>query len=205
MAHVPHRQLLRSVPFDDPGDGSSRASVATWLAGPPDADPLVYMTLGTVDRDRSPLRQALGAIARQRVRVLATVGPSGDPATLGPQPGHVRVEHYVPQSLVLPLCAAVISHAGSGTFLATLAAAVPQLCLPQAADQFINADACQQSGAGLALSPDAANPASIDAALSRLLAEGSFRADAQKLAAEIATMPGPDEVALVLENLSSPS
>jgi UDP:flavonoid glycosyltransferase YjiC (YdhE family) len=88
--HVPHRQLLRPVAFDDAGDDST-----VDLDAGPDTDPLVYLTLGTIDRDRAPLQAALEGIVRHRVRVLVTVGPAGDPAAFGPQPDHVRVERYV--------------------------------------------------------------------------------------------------------------
>ena len=53
-----------------------------------------------------------------------TVGPKADPAVVGAQPAHVRVEQYVPQTLVLPHCDVVVSHAGSGTVLAALAVGV---------------------------------------------------------------------------------
>jgi Glycosyl transferases, related to UDP-glucuronosyltransferase len=117
--------MLRPVAFDDDGAASS----VTPASGP-GVDPLVYLTLGSVDRDRSALKTALEASAAQRVRVLVTVGMTGDPAALGPQPDRVRVERYVPQTQILRHCAVVVSHAGSGTFLAALAAGVPQLCLP---------------------------------------------------------------------------
>ena len=198
--HVPHRQLLRPVAFDDAGD----ASTIDLEAGP-DADPLVYLTLGTINRDRAPLQTALEGIAGLQVRVLVTVGPAGDPEAFGPQPGHVRVERYVPQTRVLRHCAVVVSHAGSGTFLATLAQGVPQLCLPQAADQFLNAAACAASGAGLTLQPHEATAEAIGAAVSRLLDESSFRDAARKLAAEIAAMPGPADVVSVLETLAAPT
>jgi UDP-N-acetylglucosamine transferase subunit ALG13 len=198
MTHVPRSHLLRPVAFDDAGDESS------WVpATAPDAAPLVYLTLGTVQREHTVVRIALESIAAQNVDVLVTVGPRGDPAALGPQPDHVRVERYVPQTRVLRHCAVVVSHAGSGTFLATLAAGVPQLCLPQAADQFLNADACQRSGAGLLIQPGAATGAAIGDAVSRLLAEDSFRDRAAVVAAEIAAMPSPAEVAGVLEGLAA--
>ena len=196
--HVPHRQLLRPVAFDDAGE----APTVDLEAGP-EADPLVYLTLGTINRDRAPLQTALEGIAGLRVRVLVTVGPAGDPAAFGPQPDHVRVERYVPQTRVLPHCAAVASHAGSGTFLATLAQGVPQLCLPQAADQFLNASACVASGAGIALLPHEATAPAIGAAVSRLLGESSFRDAARKVAAEIAAMPGPADIVDVLEALAA--
>ena len=62
------------------------------------------------------------------------------------------------QTSVLPHCTAVVSHAGSGTVLGALGTGLPQLCLPQAADQFRNAAGVSAAGAGLALHPDNATP-----------------------------------------------
>ena len=137
------------------------------------------------------------------MRVLVTVGPAGDPDAFGAQPDHVHVERYVPQTRVLRHCSVVVSHAGSGTFLATLAQGVPQLCLPQAADQFLNADACRRSGVGLALDPEEATGPAIGNSVARLLAEHSFRDRAAVRAAEIAAMPDPAEVAGAIEGLGT--
>ena len=163
--------------------------------------PFVYLTFGTIVRDSNPIRVAVEAISSLDVRLLVTVGPAGDPEALGPQPGHVRVEHYVPQSLVFDACDVVASHGGSGTFLGALSRGIPQLCLPQSADQFLNAEACRRAGVGLALEPAEADHASIAAAMSRLLAESSFRDRASEVAAEIAAMPDPEQVAAALERL----
>ena len=88
-----------------------------------------------------------------------TVGPHGDPAALGPQPAHVMVERYVSQTAVLPLCAAVVSHGGSGTVFGAAGLGLPQVCLPQAADQFRNTAGVVGSGAGIGLHPDQADGA----------------------------------------------
>jgi UDP:flavonoid glycosyltransferase YjiC (YdhE family) len=135
------------------------------------------------------------------VRVLVTVGPGGDPAALGPQPAHVHVARYVPQAQVLPHCALVVSHAGSGTFLAALAAGLPQLCVPQAADQFLNAGACARAGCGITLHPDAVTVASVREGAERLLTDGAYRGVAEALAAEIASMPSHDDAVVRLHAL----
>ena len=195
--HIAHRQPLRPVPFDDAGDGSGWAPDTA-----ADAPPLVYITLGTIFHDQAVLRAALEATTDLRVRVLVTVGPDGDPRALEPLPDNVQVERYVPQTRVFPHAALVVSHAGSGTFLAALGAGVPQLCLPQAADQFLNGAACERVGAGLTLLPGDATVATIADAVGRLLTDGSFRARARAMADEIAAMPSPSAVAGVLEGLS---
>jgi UDP:flavonoid glycosyltransferase YjiC (YdhE family) len=197
MSHVPRHQLLQPVPFDGTGP-----SVGSWEP-PGSLKPLVYLTFGTVERDRGPLQRAIEAIAATGVRLLVTVGPTRDPATFGPQPEDVRIERHVPQSAVLPRAAAVVSHAGSGTVLAALSHGLPLVCLPQAADQFLNAEACRRAGAGVSLDQAEADGPAIARALTRVLAEASFREHSRAIAQEISRMPDPGTVVEVLERLAA--
>jgi UDP:flavonoid glycosyltransferase YjiC (YdhE family) len=105
------------------------------------------------------------------------------------------VSRYVAQQDLLPHCDAVISHAGSGTFLAALAAGLPQLCLPQSADQFLNAAAAEDARCGLALQPLDVSPRAIRSAVEQLLTDRGLRAAAERVRDEIASMPGPEQVA----------
>jgi UDP:flavonoid glycosyltransferase YjiC (YdhE family) len=197
--HVPHRQLMRPVTTDVAvGDGA----VLPLPDRRPDS-PLVYVTMGTVFNDPDPLRRAVEGVRELPVRVLATVGPVADPVTLGDQPAHVRVERYVPQTALLPQCDVVVSHGGSGTVLGALAVGVPQVCLPQGADQFLNAEAVTASGAGLSLAPDAATPDAIGDAVATVLRQDEYRKAAQTVASSIAAMPPPAEVASILEALAA--
>lgn len=77
----------------------------------------------------------------------------------------------------------------------------PRLCLPQGADQFLNAAAVATAGAGLSLMPDEAAPDGVRDAVARLLANASFRGVAARISASIASMPSPADVAAVLEAL----
>ena len=196
-SYVPRRQLLRPVVYDGRLDDSSPVPLPD---GPPDA-PLVYVTMGTVFNDPGLVHDVVGALSGLQARVLVTVGSQTDPETLGPYGPNVRVERYVPQTLVLPHCAVVVSHAGSGTVVATLEHGLPQLCLPQGADQFLNAAAVASAGAGLALFPGVAPAEAVAAAVTRLLSDPSFAESARRVSASIASMPSPDEVAAVLEQL----
>jgi UDP:flavonoid glycosyltransferase YjiC (YdhE family) len=164
-----------------------------------DRRPLVYLTLGTV-RNRSPvLHTAVDALSALPVRVLVTVGPDGDPAALGDQPDNVHVERWVHQPQVLEHCSVVVSHAGSGTFLGALARGLPQLCLPQAADQFRNSEGGLRSGSVLVLRPPEATGEAVAAAVGRLLEEPEFRQHAAVVGAEIAGMPSPADVVGALQ------
>ena len=114
----------------------------------------MYLTFGTFFNEGDAFRAALAGIRDLGVGLVVTVGPDGDPAAFDPQPPRVVVERYIPQTLLLPACDVLASHAGSGTVLGALALGIPQLCLPQAADQFLNAAAVARAGAGLAIPPE---------------------------------------------------
>lgn len=193
--HVPRRQLLRPVV----DDGQLETSLPLPLPNARSDAPLVYVTMGTVFNNPEPLKVVLAALGKLDVRVLVTVGPQADPAAVGIQPDHVRVERYVPQSLVLPHCDAVVSHAGSGTVLATLTLGLPQVCLPQGADQFLNAAAVASAGAGISLMPGEGGAAPVRDGVAIVLDDVSFRDAAGRVSSSIASMPSPGDVARVLE------
>lgn len=194
--HVAHRQPMRPVTYTGPPTDSDPVA---WPEVPTDAA-RVYVTMGTVFNRPELVEQVIDAVASLAVRVLATFGPQADvPALTGRS--NVRVEAYVPQILVLPQADVVVSHGGSGTVVAALSHGLPQLCLPQGADQFLNARAVASAGAGLALMPEDANPEAIRDAVLRLTSDETFRIAAAHVSESIAAMPSPDEVAALLESL----
>ena len=118
-----------------------------------------HLTLGTLfHRMPGLLETALSGLRDLPVNVVATCGPGIDPAAFGPQPPHVLIAPYLPHALLLPRCDLVVSQGGAGIMLGALMHGIPQLMLPQGADQFINADACTRAGAALAVAPDASTP-----------------------------------------------
>ena len=192
LAHIPHVQPLRPISWSGPGGTFEPAD---------DPRPLVYVTLGTVAGNPRVLRDVLASLMTLDVQVLVTVGPGGDPDALGQQPAHIRVERFVPQAEVLPHASVVVSHGGSGTFLGALAHGLPQVCLPQGADQFRNAAGLVRSGAGIALTPGEASPEALTGAVQRTLSEAPFRSAAASGAGEIAAMPSPAAVVVSLMQL----
>lgn len=160
--------------------------------------PLVYVTLGTIFNEPALLRALLAALDGE-VSALVTTGRDVDPAALGPAPPRVRIERFVDQASVLPGCAAVVCHGGSGTTLGALAHGLPLVLVPQGADQFDNAARCARAGAALVVRPDELTPAGVRSALRRVLDEPAFTEAAQRLAREIAEMGTPEEVARVVE------
>lgn len=78
--------------------------------------------------------------------VVLQIGKFVDPAELGELPGNMEVHSWVPQLSVLRQADAFVTHAGSGGSQEGLATATPMVAVPQAADQFGNADMLQALG-----------------------------------------------------------
>ena len=157
---------LQSHETEHVGEIQLVRSGTTPLPVNPDDPPLVWITFGTVfNEDLGLFLTAVEAARELPVSVVATLGPGHDPAALGEQPANVEVAEFIPQEELLPRCGAVVSHAGSGTFLAALCVALPQVLLPQAADQWLNAEAGVRGGVGLRLMPEEISVASVRDAL----------------------------------------
>lgn len=73
--------------------------------------------------------------------------------------------------------------------------------MPQGADQFLNADAAAEAGAGILIEPAEVNASKIRAAVDELLSLHQYGAAARRLADEIACMPTPTDVSEQLEQL----
>jgi UDP:flavonoid glycosyltransferase YjiC (YdhE family) len=166
--------------------------------------PAVYFTLGTQFNVESGdlFTRVLSGLAQLPADILVTVGHQIDPAELGPQPGHVHVERYIPQSEILPFCDVVVFHGGSGTLTGALAHGLPMVLLAMGADQPANAARCQALGVGVSLDPVRATPGDVADSVTAVLADPSYRRAAHRLQAEIAAQPEPAAAVVLLERLA---
>ena len=190
---VPYDDVPR-LPIRSVAWRGTAAALPRWLTGP-GPRPRVYLTLGTVSFGAvDVLRRAASEIAGLDVELLVAVGPDGDPAVLAGLPDNVHVERFVPQADVLEKVDLIVHHGGTGTVLAALEAGLPQVILPQGADQPFNADLIAGAGAGRRQANDDYTPGSIAALVEPLLGACPERVTAAGIAAEIAAMPAPAEV-----------
>ena len=160
--------------------------------------PSVYLTLGTMLGNTEVFRTVLAGLAGEGVEVVVTVGADNDPAALEPVPANTRVERYIPQAELLPRCSAIVHHGGSGTMYGSLAHGVPQVVLPQGADNFVNGRLLARCGAGVTIGPEDVTPEVVREAVRLVLDEPSYRDTGRRLAAELAALPEPAEVARTL-------
>ena len=194
----PNTHLFRSVSAEESADSLA----ADWLQALPDG-PVVYLTLGTIFNLESGdlFERALAGLRELPGSVVVTVGRELDPQILGPQPPNVLVRQYIPQSLVLPHCDLVVSHAGSGSVSGALTHGLPMVLLPMGADQPLNAARAQQLGVAEVLDAIDATSAAVREAAATVMADPTYRRNAELIRDEIAALPGPERALALLEQL----
>lgn len=208
---IQQRQPLRPTQWT----GDSATEVPGWLATLGDR-PVIYATLGTVvNRNPEVFRKVIAAASSMDVDLVMTIGRNGDLAALGALPPNVHVAPYIAQDRVLEKASAVICHAGRGTTYGALEAGLPLCLVPLGTDQPIVAAACQAAGAGVVCAtttvaigpmqlavakPEDLDVADLRAGMERTLTDPDLRRRATEIAAEIAAMPSPDEVAVLVED-----
>lgn len=197
----PTGHALRVEQFDRSGD----EELPAWVADLPPR-PTVYATFGSAFNSFAAAPPAFAAVlsglAGEPVNVVATVGRAQDPASSGPQPPHVRVERYVPQSLLLPRCDVVVCHGGSGTLLGALSHGLPLVAVPFGADHPENAALVEALGVGRAVEPATLTPATAREVIRHVLADPSYRRSAERIRAQIDALPGVERAVELLERLA---
>ncbi|HET8951126.1 MAG TPA: glycosyltransferase [Solirubrobacteraceae bacterium] len=189
----PFPPSLRAVP----------GAIAFRSGDPPAADgDAVYLTLGTVFNAESGdlFTRALAGVRELGVPVVATTGRQVDPAELGPQPPHVRIQRWIPQSELLPWCHAVVSQGGSGIAMGALAHGLPSVLLPVGADQPHTAAVLESLGAAVVLNPLTATPVDVAAAVRRVLDEPAFGVAARRVRKELLALRSASEAVAALAN-----
>jgi len=167
-------------------------------------DPLVLVGMSSTFMDHADvLQRATTALGDLPVRGLVTTGPA-IPVDAIDAPSNVTVVERAPHSQVLRHASAVLTHAGHGTVIKSLAAGVPVVAVPLGRDQLDNAARVAHHGAGLRLKPNASSEA-IARAVRRVLDEPSYRANAERLASAIAAETADDRAVEELEELANHS
>lgn len=197
-----HRHLVLSPfppTFRDPAAPlpatafSYRPTTVNRVTRSTDDTPTVYFTLGTVYASTELMSRVIAALRNVEANAIVTVGRSIDPAMFGPQPDHLRIEHFIPQAELLPRADLVVSHAGSGTLMGALAHGLPSILFPMGADQPHNARRCTELGAAVTLDPTTATPDEIRAAVSSVLSSHPHREAAQRIQQEINALPSVEQ------------
>ncbi len=115
---------------------------------PADADKVVLVSLGSAfTKQPAFYRECVQAFAGlPGWHLVLQIGRHVDPAELGEVPGNVEVRSWVPQLAILKQADLFVTHAGAGGSQEGMATATPMIAVPQAVDQFGNADMLQGLG-----------------------------------------------------------
>ncbi|MEV6926518.1 nucleotide disphospho-sugar-binding domain-containing protein [Dactylosporangium sp. NPDC051485] len=187
----PSTWQMRCVPYN------GGTVLPDWLLEPP-SRPRIAITLGTTlprtsGTDR--LRGLLASAAEVDAEFAVTISEAAA-AKLGTLPDNVRATGWVPLHRLATTCTAIIHHGGSGTTLASCAAGIPQLILPEGADTDYNARVVESLGAGVL------HRGEVDAAvINRLATDPVLAAGAAALRAENERLRTPWELVSDIEAL----
>ncbi|NBE85176.1 macrolide family glycosyltransferase [Micromonospora rubida] len=157
-------------------------------ARPADAENVLLISLGSAyTRQPEFYRQCLAAYGNlPGWHVVLQIGRHTDPRELGDIPPNVEVHSWVPQLVVLEQADAFVTHAGMGGSSEGLLTGVPMIAVPQAAEQFSNADRLVELGVARRIDTSDATAAALRTALGELVADAEvgrrralLRADAR--------------------------
>jgi UDP:flavonoid glycosyltransferase YjiC (YdhE family) len=165
---------------------------------PPGDEPLVLIAPSTSqDPDQRMLAAALEGLAGEPVRLLASTNrrPPAKPLAV---PANARLVDWLSYSRAMPLCDAVVCHAGHGTVARALSSGVPLVACPVAGDMAENAARVAWAGAGVSLPRRLTTARGVKLAVRKLLADSSYSARAKEFGRWAA---GHDGAAVAAEEL----
>jgi MGT family glycosyltransferase len=189
---------IRPVSFDQTVTGEA----LDWLEDLPHRK-TILVTLGTVNNQHPEIfATILEGLREEEINVIVTVGGSLEPSALGSQPDHIRIEQYIPYSLLLDRLDAVVLHGGFTTTLTVLSKGLPAVFVPMSLDHPVNAERFTQLGAGLTVQRSELTPQSIRNAVRKVLHDPSYRDGARRIEQELWAQPGPEHAAELLTRLA---
>ncbi|MEU0374106.1 macrolide-inactivating glycosyltransferase [Streptomyces sp. NPDC006283] len=133
-----------------------RAGQGEWQR-PADAEKVLLVSLGsTFTKQPGFYRECVKAFGElPGWHVVLQIGRYVETSELGEIPGNIEVHSWVPQLAILKQADAFITHAGAGGSQEGLATGTPMVAVPQAVDQFGNADMLVGLGVARRLETDA--------------------------------------------------
>ncbi|MGY3057162.1 MGT family glycosyltransferase [Streptomyces sp. TE3672] len=133
--------------------------------------------------------------------VVLQIGKYTDPAELGDIPANVEVHSWVPQLAILEQADAFVTHAGMGGSSEGLSTGVPMIAVPQAADQFSNADRLVELGVARRIDTEQATGEALRTALTELVADPEVARRSALLRAEARAEGGTPRAADLIEDM----
>jgi len=183
-----------------------QASVPTappppWLLDIPHDKPLGLVTLGTIfTGDLGFYSWAAQALARKGLIPVVTVGwnpiaPDKKAELKRALPPGTRLLTWAPYDHVLPRSKIIIHHGGMGTAHSAVVHGLPQIVVPHAADQRIQARRVSEAKVGLHLTAHDVRRGQLRDGVRALMQADWVQSNARRLAGRMAALGGADRAA----------
>ena len=198
-ALLPQTQFVGGMPEtpqDDP---------PAWLQDIPPEKPLALITLGTTfTGDLGFFSWAAQAAARYGLTPIVVLGwnpiaPDKKEELKRALPAGTRLLNFAPFAHVLPRARLMIHHGGMGTTHYAVVYGVPQIVVPHAADQRIQARRVAQAKLGLNLTAHDVRQGMLAQGVKALLEADWVRNSCQSFAEDMAALGGPSRAAQLIE------
>ncbi len=173
----------------------------TWLADIPEDTPLGLVTLGTIfTGDLGFYSWSAQALAREGIIPIVTVGwnpisPDQKAELKRALPAGTRLLTWAPYNQLLPRCKIVIHHGGMGTTHRALVHGVPQIVVPHAADQRIQARRVAEAKVGLHLTAHDVRQGQLREGVHAILEAEWVQENARRFAVAMAALGGVERAA----------
>ncbi|QTD96709.1 nucleotide disphospho-sugar-binding domain-containing protein [Streptomyces cyanogenus] len=195
---VPHRVAMRYTSYN------GTAVAPQWLLEPAER-PRICVTWGSLTTTmRGPeaflVPRVVEALADLDVEVILALR-AADRERLGPLPERMRVLVGMPLDLILPTCSAIIHQSGAGSTLTAALHGVPQVTVPQIADQGLVSERLAGTGAGIVLDGDNLGAQAVQEAVRQVLDSAAPGQAARRLRQEMLDQPTPSRIVTELEAL----
>ncbi|MGW1540793.1 macrolide-inactivating glycosyltransferase [Streptomyces sp. NPDC002309] len=168
---------------------------------PADAEKVVLVSLGSAfTRQPAFYRECVPAFAGlPGWHVVLQIGRHVDPLEVGEVPANVEVRSWVPQLAILKQADLFVTHAGAGGSQEGMATATPMIAVPQAVDQFGNADMLQGLGVARHVPAEEATAETLREAALALLGDPEVARRLADLKTEMAEEGGTRRAADLIE------
>ena len=169
------------------------------VADRPEGSALVFLSLGTLGgSDVTLMQRLIDILSRTPHRFIVSMGPQADKIRLAP---NMVGAQTLPQTRVIPLVDAVISHGGNNTTTEALHFGKPLVVLPLFWDQYENAQRVDELELGVRLATYQFTDEQLLDALDRVLGDAEMRERVAKIGAAVRERDGLRVGADVIERV----